>query len=95
MISLQEMAGSKSLYVYHVVIFCLKNITIEYLWFLLLSPPAKYSIVTSQYMQFTFGDKREVYLLDESAPPVTEKESMREEKRSISPRTKYGHAKLS
>ena len=24
-------------------------------------------------MQFTFGDKREVYLLDESALPVTEK----------------------
>ena len=27
-------------------------------------------------MQFTFGDKSEVYLLDESALPVTEKESM-------------------
>ena len=36
-------------------------------------------------MQFTFGDEREVYLLDESALPVTEKESMREGKRSIGP----------
>ena len=31
-------------------------------------------------MQFTFGDNREVYLLDKSALPVTEKESMREGK---------------
>ena len=45
-------------------------------------------------MQFTFGDEREVYLLDESALPVTEKESMQEGKRSICPRMKYGHANL-
>ena len=30
----------------------------------------------SRCMQFTFGDEREVYLLDESALPVTEKESI-------------------
>ena len=28
----------------------------------------------SWLVQFTFGDKREVYLQDESAQPVTEKE---------------------
>ena len=41
-------------------------------------------------MQFTSGDKREVYLLDESALPVNEKERRREGKRSICPRMKYG-----
>ena len=46
----------------------------------------------SRSMQFNFGDKREVYLLDESALSVTEKESMQERKRSIGPRMKYGHA---
>ena len=46
----------------------------------------------SRSMQFNFGDKREVYLLDESALSVTEKESMQEGKRSIGPRMKYGHA---
>ena len=45
-------------------------------------------------MQFTFGDKREVYLLDESVLPVTEKEWRREGKRSIGPRIKYGHTNL-
>ena len=45
-------------------------------------------------MQFTFGDKREVYLLDESVPPVTKKERRWEGKRSIGPRMKYGHANL-
>ena len=45
-------------------------------------------------MQFTFGDKGEVYLLDESAQPVTEKERRGEKKSSISPRMKYGHANL-
>ena len=43
-------------------------------------------------MQFTFGDKRKIYLLDKSALFVTEKEIMREGKRSIGPRIKYGHA---
>ena len=32
------------------------------------------SIVMSWCMQFTFGDKREDYLLGESALPVTKKE---------------------
>ena len=45
-------------------------------------------------MQFTFGDKGEVYLQDKSALPVTKKESMQEGKRSIGPRMKYGHANL-
>ena len=53
--------------------------------FYYLAPLQNDSIVTSQCMQFTFGDKREVYLLDESALPVTKKESMREGKeKSIS-----------
>ena len=52
------------------------------------------SIVTSQCMQFIFGDKREVYLLEESALPVTKKESMQERKRSIGPRVRYGHPNL-
>ena len=43
-------------------------------------------------MQFTFGDEREVYLLDESVLPVTEKESMRGGKKSNGPGTKYGPA---
>ena len=40
------------------------------------------SIVMSGCMQFTFGDKGKVYLFDESALPVTKKESMREGKNS-------------
>ena len=43
-------------------------------------------------MQFTFGDKREVYLSDESALPVTGKERRVEGESSIGPRIKYGHA---
>ena len=43
-------------------------------------------------MQFTFGDKGEVHLLDESVLPVTEKERRGEGKSSIGPRMKYGHA---
>ena len=39
-------------------------------------------------MQFTFGDKREVYLLDESALPVTGKERRGEGESSIGPRMK-------
>ena len=45
-------------------------------------------------MQFNFGDEREVYLLNESALPVTEKESKPKGKRSIGPRMKYGHENL-
>ena len=37
-------------------------------------------------MQFTFGDKGEVCLLDESALPVTEKQRRLEGKRSTGPR---------
>ena len=45
-------------------------------------------------MQFTFGDKREVYLVDESVLPVTEKERRGEGKSSNSPRMKCGHGIL-
>ena len=41
------------------------------------------SVMTSRCMQITFGDKREIYLLGESALPVTEKENMREGKRAL------------
>ena len=34
------------------------------------------ALVASRCMQFTFGDKREVYLLDESVLPVIGKESV-------------------
>ena len=40
-------------------------------------------------MQFTFEDKGEVYLLDESVLSVTEKERRREGKRNIGPKMKY------
>ena len=42
-------------------------------------------------MQFIFGDKREVHLLDGSVLPVTEKERRKEGKCSIGPKMKYGH----
>ena len=44
--------------------------------FYYLAPLQNESIVMSQCMQFTFGDEGEVYLLDESALRLTEKESM-------------------
>ena len=44
--------------------------------FYYLGPLQNDSIMTSLCVQFTFGDKRDVYLLDESALPVMEKESM-------------------
>ena len=49
------------------------------------------SVIVSRIecMQFIFGDKREVYLLDESVLPVTKKERRREGKRSIGPWMKY------
>ena len=68
------------------------NQGVVYLAFLALSPLANDCLMMSQCMHFTFGDKREVYLLNES--PVTEKESMREGKRSISPKMEYVHANL-
>ena len=49
-------------------------------------------LVMSKRMQFTFGGKREVYLMGESALSVTKKERRREGKRSIGPRMKYVHA---
>ena len=42
-------------------------------------------------MQFTFGDKREVYLQGESALPVTEKESMPKGKPSLDPKVNCMH----
>ena len=51
-------------------------------------------LVTLLCMQFTFGDKRVVYLLGEIALPVTAKERRGEGKTNISPRMKYGHANL-
>ena len=53
---------------------------VVYLCFFYLTPQQNYSIVTSQCMQFTFEDKGEVYLLDESVLPVAEKERRREGK---------------
>ena len=42
-------------------------------------------LVTSRCRQFTFGDKREDHLLDESVLLVTEKESMRKGKKEHRP----------
>ena len=49
--------------------------------FYYLAPLQNDSIMTSLCMQFTFEDKREVYLLDESVLPVTEKERRRGKKK--------------
>ena len=62
--------------------------------FYYLAPLQNNSIITSRCMQLIFWDKGEVYLLDESALPVTEKERRGERKSSIGPRMKYGHANL-
>ena len=62
------------------------------LLFYYLAPLLNDCLMTSQCMQFTFGDKREVYLKDESALPVTKKESKCKGKMSIAPRMKYKHA---
>ena len=45
------------------------------------------SVIVSRIecMQFIFGDKREVYLLDESVLPVTEKEGRQEGKTYFRP----------
>ena len=56
------------------------------LLFYYLAPQQSDSIVTSVFMQFTFGDKGDVYPLDESVLPVTEKEKRQEGKRCIGPR---------
>ena len=50
--------------------------------FYYLDPLQKDCLVTSQCKQFNFGDKREVYLLGESALPVNKKESMQMGKRA-------------
>ena len=60
------------------------------LLFYYLAPVQNDSLVTSQCMQFTFGDKKEVYLQEESALPGTKKEIMRDWKRSIGPGIKGG-----
>ena len=57
-----------------------------------LAPLQNDAIVTSRCMQFTFGDKGEVNLLDESALLVTGKERRREGKSSMGPRMQYGHS---
>ena len=44
------------------------------LLFYYLAPLLNDCLMMSQCMQFTFVDKREVYLQDESAQPVTKKE---------------------
>ena len=48
------------------------------LLFYYLAPLQNDALVMSICVQFTFGDKKEVYLLDESAQPVAEKESMQQ-----------------
>ena len=50
------------------------------------------STVTSQCMKFIFGDEKEVYLLDKSVLPVTEKKVCKRGKKRIGPGMKYGHA---
>ena len=71
-----------------------KGLSIMLLLFYYLVPLLNDCLVTSRCMQFTFGDKREVYLQDESALPVIKKESMQKGKYSIGPRMKYGHSNL-
>ena len=51
-----------------------------------LAPLQNDTIVMSRCVQLSFGDKGEVYLLDESVLPVTEKEGRREGTRSIGSR---------
>ena len=53
------------------------------------------AVLTSRCVQFTYGDKREVYLLDENALPVTKKEGMRKGKKSLGPRIKFSTGILS
>ena len=50
-----------------------------------LAPLQNDNIRTSRCMQFTFGDEREVYLLDDSALPVTEKEVIKNQMYTTSP----------
>ena len=57
--------------------------------FYYLAPLQNDCIMMSQFMQFNFGDKREVYLLDESVLPLTKKERRREGKKCISPWMKF------
>ena len=62
--------------------------------FYYLAPLQNGWLVMSYCMKFTFGDKREVCLLGESALPVTAKERRVEGKTNINPRMKYGHTNL-
>ena len=86
------MKGDKNLQD-RVLIFLYSSSSILMLFYYLASLQND-SMVTSQCMQFTFGDKGEVYLLDESALPVNVKERRREGKRSMGRRMKNGHANL-
>ena len=63
------------------------------LLFKYLAPLQMHCLMTSRCMQFTFRDQRGVYLLGESALPVTEKEGKGERNMSIGPRMKYGQAR--
>ena len=60
----------------------LKYFSSMLLLFYYLAPLQNDCLVTSRCMQFTFWDKREVYLQNKSALPVTKKESMQEGKKS-------------
>ena len=62
--------------------------------FYYLDPLQNDSLVTSRCMQLTFGDKREVYLLDKSALPVSKKESLQEGNKSIGPRIKIKNIEI-
>ena len=73
---------------------CCCKCLVVWLLFYYLAPIQNDAVMTLRCVQFPLGDKREVYLLDESALPVMEKESMREGKITIGPRMKYGHANL-
>ena len=66
------------------------------LLFYYLAPLINDCLVMSRWIQFTFGDKREVCLPvgRECTLLVTRKESMRKRKKSIGPRMKYGHSNL-
>ena len=69
----------QNLLVIPLVFFNPKTNSEEYydLAFYYLAPLLNDTLVTSQCVQFTFGDKGDIKLLDESALPVTEKEIMR------------------
>ena len=92
-----ECKENKNLRKFFTTVFCYKKRGQQYTYtFLLLIPQYDLAplqndyIVASRCMQFNFGDKGEVYLLDKSALPVNKKERMQEEKRTIGPRMNAG-----